>query len=53
MITKLDDTAIDSGPTLISEIWTHQPGDKVTLTYKRGGKVSKADVTLGKRKGDS
>ncbi|WP_413800293.1 S1C family serine protease [Streptomyces iranensis] len=53
VITKLDDTAIDSGPTLISEIWTHQPGDKVTLTYKRGGKVSKADVTLGKRKGDS
>ncbi|MBB4784223.1 S1C family serine protease [Streptomyces rapamycinicus] len=53
VITKLDDTVIDSGPTLISEIWTHQPGDKVTLTYKRGGKVSKVDVTLGKRKGDS
>ncbi|WHX19948.1 trypsin-like peptidase domain-containing protein [Streptomyces malaysiensis subsp. malaysiensis] len=53
VITKLDDTVIDSGPTLISEIWTHQPGDKVTLTYKRGGKVSKIDLTLGKRKGDS
>ncbi|MBU3868305.1 trypsin-like peptidase domain-containing protein [Streptomyces sp. 4503] len=53
VITKLDDMAIDSGPTLISEIWTHQPGDKVTLTYKRGGKLSTADVTLGKRKGDS
>ncbi|OPF79301.1 protease [Streptomyces antioxidans] len=53
VITKLDDMAIDSGPTLISEIWTHQPGDKVTLTYKRGGKVSTTEVTLGKRKGDS
>ncbi|WAP57046.1 S1C family serine protease [Streptomyces sp. S465] len=53
VITKLDDTVIDSGPTLISEIWTHQPGDKVTLTYKRGGKLSTVDVTLGKRKGDS
>ena len=38
MITKFDDTAIDSGPTLIGEIWTHKPGDKVTLTYKRDGK---------------
>jgi putative serine protease PepD len=53
VITKLDDTVIDSGPTLISEIWTHKPGDKVTLTYKRDGKTSKVDVTLGERKGDS
>ncbi|QKV93874.1 trypsin-like peptidase domain-containing protein [Streptomyces sp. NA02950] len=53
VITKLDDTVIDSGPTLISEIWTHKPGDKVTLTYKRDGKQSTVDVTLGKRKGDS
>lgn len=44
---------IDSGPTLIGEIWTHKPGDKVTLTYKRDGKVSTAEVTLGERKGDS
>ncbi|WP_432038243.1 S1C family serine protease [Streptomyces cucumeris] len=53
VITKLDDTVIDSGPTLISEIWTHKPGDKVTLTYKRDGKQSTVDVTLGQRKGDS
>jgi len=53
VITKLDDTVIDSGPTLISEIWTHKPGDKVTLTYKRDGKTSTVDVTLGQRKGDS
>ena len=53
VITKLDDTSIDSGPTLIGEIWTHKPGDKVTLTYKRDGKTRTADVTLGERKGDS
>ncbi|MET8179937.1 trypsin-like peptidase domain-containing protein [Streptomyces sp. NPDC005336] len=53
VITKLDDTVIDSGPTLISEIWTHKPGDKVALTYKRDGKQSKVDLTLGQRKGDS
>ncbi|MEV0371113.1 trypsin-like peptidase domain-containing protein [Streptomyces sp. NPDC050636] len=51
-ITKLDDTVIDSGPTLISEIWQHKPGDQVTLTYKRGGKENTAQVTLGQRTGD-
>ncbi|MFE7122303.1 S1C family serine protease, partial [Streptomyces sp. NPDC057654] len=52
-ITKMDDTIIDSGPTLISEIWTHHPGDKVTLTYTRDGKQSTTQVTLGERSGDS
>ncbi|MEU2287697.1 trypsin-like peptidase domain-containing protein [Streptomyces sp. NPDC013178] len=53
VITKLDDTVIDSGPTLIGEIWTHQPGDKVTITYERDGKTHTVDLTLGSRKGDS
>ncbi|MEU6080385.1 trypsin-like peptidase domain-containing protein [Streptomyces sp. NPDC047108] len=53
VITKLDDTVIDSGPTLISTIWTHKPGDEVKLTYKRGGKTSTVNVTLGSREGDS
>ncbi|GAA2731630.1 S1C family serine protease [Streptomyces nogalater] len=53
VITKLDDHVIDSGPTLIGEIWTHQPGDKVTITYKRGGQEHTVDLTLGAREGDS
>ncbi len=53
VITKLDDHVIDSGPTLIGEIWTHVPGDKVTLTYTRDGKTRTAEVTLGEREGDS
>ncbi|MFJ4469791.1 S1C family serine protease [Streptomyces sp. NPDC089424] len=53
VITKLDETVIDSGPTLIGEIWTHKPGDKVTITYERGGKTDTVDVTLGSRVGDS
>ncbi|MFI8995688.1 trypsin-like peptidase domain-containing protein [Streptomyces sp. NPDC053542] len=52
-ITKLDDTVIDSGPTLISEIWQHRPGDKVTLTYERAGKQHTTKITLGQRVGDS
>ncbi|MEU8861027.1 S1C family serine protease [Streptomyces umbrinus] len=53
VITKLDDRVIDSGPTLIGEIWTHKPGDTVKLTYTRNGKQQTAEVTLGQREGDS
>ncbi|GEC07503.1 protease [Streptomyces spinoverrucosus] len=53
VITKLDDTVIDSGPTLIGEIWTHKPGDKVMITYERDGKTNTVEVTLGSRVGDS
>ncbi|MBV7698772.1 S1C family serine protease [Streptomyces sp. TRM70350] len=53
VITKLDDTVIDSGPTLIGEIWTHKPGDKVTITYERDGRTHTVEVTLGARVGDS
>ncbi|KUO21366.1 S1C family serine protease [Streptomyces dysideae] len=53
VITKLDDRVIDSGPTLIGEIWTHQPGDKVKITYERDGKTRTVDLTLGSRTGDS
>ncbi|WP_250288271.1 S1C family serine protease [Streptomyces atroolivaceus] len=53
VITKFNGTTVESGPTLIGEIWTHKPGDKVTLTYTRDGKTSTAELTLGERKGDS
>ncbi|MFJ4874352.1 S1C family serine protease [Streptomyces sp. NPDC088745] len=53
VITKFEDRVIDSGPTLISEIWTHKPGDKVKLTYTRGGKESTTEVTLQAREGDN
>ncbi|MEU6661719.1 trypsin-like peptidase domain-containing protein [Streptomyces sp. NPDC046821] len=53
VITKLDGTVIDSGPTLIGQIWTHKPGDTVKITYERGGSEHTADVVLGQRTGDS
>ncbi|MFD5295670.1 S1C family serine protease [Streptomyces mutabilis] len=52
VITKLDDRVIDSGPTLIGEIWTHKPGDEVTVTYERGGKEHTTELTLGSKLGD-
>ena len=53
VITKLDDNVIDSGPTLIGEIWTHKPGDKVTITYERNGSSHTVQLTLGSRVGDN
>ena len=53
IITKFDDTIIDSGQTLIGEIWQHQPGDKATITYTRGGSTHTTTLTLGSRKGDT
>lgn len=53
VITKLGGIATDSGPTLVSEIWTHKPGEKVEVEYTRDGKAAKTTVTLGERKGDN
>jgi putative serine protease PepD len=53
VITKFDDQIIDSGQTLIGEIWQHQPGDKATITYTRDGSSHTTTVTLGSRTGDS
>ncbi|MFF9069382.1 S1C family serine protease [Streptomyces sp. NPDC014891] len=53
VITGFGGHPIDSGPSLISEIWTHKPGDQVKITYERDGRTAEATVTLGERTGDS
>ncbi|WP_229758760.1 S1C family serine protease [Peterkaempfera bronchialis] len=53
VITKLDGVPIDSGPTLVSEIWSHRPGEHVQVVYTRNGETHTTTVTLGERKGDS
>ncbi|MFG2481692.1 trypsin-like peptidase domain-containing protein [Streptomyces virginiae] len=52
VITEFGGRSVDSGPTLISMIWTYKPGDTVKLTYLRGGKPTTVDITLGSRVGD-
>ncbi|HEX2562732.1 MAG TPA: trypsin-like peptidase domain-containing protein [Acidimicrobiales bacterium] len=47
IITKVDDTEITSGSDLTSAIRSHEPGDKVTITYTRDGDEKTAEVTLG------
>ncbi len=47
VITRVDDTKITSGSDLTSAIRSHQPGDKVKITYARNGDEKTAEVTLG------
>ncbi|TDC11233.1 PDZ domain-containing protein, partial [Streptomyces sp. 8K308] len=52
VITRFDDRIIDSGPTLISQIWARQPGDSVEITYERDGQERTTTLVLGERVGD-
>lgn len=47
VITKVDDLPIDSSESLVATIRGHRPGDKVTITYLRGGNQTTTTATLG------
>ena len=49
VITTLNGTTIASGDDLSRAIDAHKPGDKVSVTYKRGGSEHSVTVTLGTR----
>jgi len=46
VVTAVGATAITSTESLIATVRTHQPGDKIALTYHRGGAVHTVTVTL-------
>ncbi|MFQ6392379.1 S1C family serine protease [Nocardia sp. KC 131] len=48
VVTKLDDRPIDSGNALIAAVRSHQPGDKVKVTYtdEQGKNAKTVEVTL-------
>ncbi|WP_227979767.1 S1C family serine protease [Nocardia spumae] len=49
IVTKVDDQVIDSGNSLIAAVRSHQPGDKVKVTYTdaQGKNPKTVEVTLG------
>jgi putative serine protease PepD len=49
VITNVDGTTVSSGDDLSRAIDAHKPGDKVSVTYKRGGSEHTVTVTLGTR----
>jgi len=53
IITKLDDTKIETSDDLSEAVQKHKPGEKVSITYLRDKKEQKATVELTKWKGVS
>jgi putative serine protease PepD len=47
VITKVDNQVIDGADSLVATIRGQRPGQKVTITYVRGGQTSTTGVTLG------
>ncbi|HTZ45857.1 MAG TPA: trypsin-like peptidase domain-containing protein [Jatrophihabitans sp.] len=47
LVTKVDDQQVTTADALIAAVRSHAPGEKVTITYVRGGKTSSVSVTLG------
>lgn len=46
VVTAVDSHAIASGDALVAAVRSHRPGEKVTVTYTRGGQTTKATATL-------
>jgi putative serine protease PepD len=46
VITKIDDHLITSSDSLVAIVRSYRPGDKVTVTYSRGGSTHTVRVTL-------
>ncbi|MEU7631526.1 trypsin-like peptidase domain-containing protein [Nocardia sp. NPDC049220] len=48
VVTRLDDRPIDSGDALVAAVRSHQPGDKVKVTYtdEQGNNAKTVEVTL-------
>ena len=46
VITKVDDTLITDADALVATVRSYRPGDKVTVTYTRGGDEHTVQLTL-------
>jgi putative serine protease PepD len=46
IITAVNGHALASSEALVASVLAYQPGEKVTLTYQRGGSTHSVDVTL-------
>jgi putative serine protease PepD len=49
VVTEFGGRTIGSADDLTAAVSAHQPGDKVSVTYRRGNSTKTADVTLGNR----
>jgi Do/DeqQ family serine protease len=53
IVTKLNGVAVTSGPELQEQVARYKPGDKVSLTYNRGGKENTVSIVLKNKAGNT
>jgi len=53
VILKIDNTTVNTNPELMEQLGKRRPGDKVTLTIRRDGKLKQYEVTLRNTRGDT
>ena len=53
IVTKLNGVAVNTGPELQEQIARYKPGDKVSLTYQRGGKENMVSIVLRNKSGNT
>jgi Do/DeqQ family serine protease len=51
-VTKINGSAVNSGPELQEQVARYKPGDKITLTYVRNGKENTTPITLKNKAGN-
>ena len=53
IVTKINGTAVITGPELQEQVTRYKPGDKISLTYIRSGKENTVSLTLKNKAGNT
>lgn len=53
IVTKINNVKVTTGPEMVEQVTRYKPGDKVTVTYLRGGKENTANLTLKNSAGNT
>lgn len=53
IVIKINNVKVSTGPEMVEQVTRYKPGDKVTVTYLRGGRESTTTLTLKNRAGNT
>ncbi|MBV9987103.1 MAG: trypsin-like peptidase domain-containing protein [Chitinophagaceae bacterium] len=53
IVTKINGVPVSGGPELQEQVSRYKPGDKITLSYVRGGRETTTNLTLKNRAGNT
>ncbi|HEX8357269.1 MAG TPA: PDZ domain-containing protein, partial [Segetibacter sp.] len=53
IVTKINGVSVTTGPEMVEQVTRYKPGDKVSVTYLRGGKENVVSLTLKNKAGNT